>query len=299
MRLEKGRYAAVGAMAALVPAYLLPGPGAASPAVVSARAVPVTSTTAAVAVQVSKRAAGTTITVRDAHDHVVGRARSAPDGKAVVPVTVRSGERADLRVSARGIRGTRSATVRTTTKAVRHSPWLVVGRHIGIGHYTPEKLASGHGARLTPAAHHAFDRMVRAAAKHGVALWSASSYRPYDEQVRLFSSYAASDGRKEAETFSARPGHSEHQTGMALDVASQSCAVQACFAGTKAGRWVQKHAHTYGFIIRYPKGEQSVTGYVYEPWHLRYVGTWLSGYLSSAHVKTLEQAFDLPSASGH
>ncbi len=294
---EKRRVAAVGALVGVAPAFLLPGPGASSPSVVSARAVPVTSTVAAVAVQVSTRAAGATVRVRDRHGTVVGTAASAPDGKAIVPVTVPAGKRTELSISADGIRGTRHVGVRTTAEGVRHSRWLVVNQRTSIGHYAPKTLISGHGARLAPAAHHAFDRMVRAAAKDGVALWSASSYRSYEQQVRLFSSYANADGSRKAATFSARPGHSEHQTGLALDVASQSCAVRACFADTKAGRWVQKHAHSYGFIIRYPKGEQSVTGYVYEPWHLRYVGTWLSGYLASAHVKTLEQAFDLPPAT--
>jgi zinc D-Ala-D-Ala carboxypeptidase len=74
--------------------------------------------------------------------------------------------------------------------------------------------------------------------------------------------------------YSARPGHSEHQTGLAIDVSGLDgrCQAEPCFAGTPAGRWLARHAPDFGFVVRYPEGKESVTGYMYEPWHLRYVG---------------------------
>jgi D-alanyl-D-alanine carboxypeptidase len=90
----------------------------------------------------------------------------------------------------------------------------------------------------------------------------------------LFNRYVKRDGLKKAATYSARPGHSEHQTGLTMDVSGHSgtCAAEDCFADTKEALWLADHAAEHGFIVRYPKGKEAVTGYKYEPWHLRYVG---------------------------
>lgn len=116
----------------------------------------------------------------------------------------------------------------------------------------------------------AFDEMCDDAWYYsGVNLYEVSGYRSYATQNRIYYNYVASDGKAEADTYSARPGHSEHQSGLALDVNSLSNS----FANTAEGKWLADNCHKYGFILRYPKGKTDKTGYIYEPWHIRYVGT--------------------------
>ena len=102
----------------------------------------------------------------------------------------------------------------------------------------------------------------------GHALPLLSGFRSYNAQKYLFNSYVAKDGEKIANTYSARPGESEHQTGLAFDVGQ----ISDNFGNTNAGIWLKENAHKYGFIIRYLKGKEYITGYKYEPWHIRYVG---------------------------
>lgn len=129
----------------------------------------------------------------------------------------------------------------------------------------PKSYAPGG---LTKECSSAFSKMKKAAARDGVNLFIVSGYRSYDTQKRIYNNYVAKDGKALADTYSARPGTSEHQTGLAMDLNS----LKSSFANTKEGKWLQKNAYKYGFIIRYPKGKQNITGYVYEPWHVRYVG---------------------------
>ena len=123
----------------------------------------------------------------------------------------------------------------------------------------------------------------------GRSLMALSSYRSYDMQKSIW------DGNY---TLTALPGHSEHQTGMAVDVGSTSgkCPIQICFGDEPEGKWVAANAHKYGFIIRYPLGKEGITGYQYEPWHLRFVGPVLAWYMHDTQTQTLEQAFNLPAA---
>ena len=114
----------------------------------------------------------------------------------------------------------------------------------------------------------AFNKMKEDAAKEGLTLWIASGYRSYDYQKNLYNRYVARDGQAKADTYSARAGHSEHQTGLCFDLNQ----VNDTFANTPESAWVNAHAHEYGFIVRYPKEKESITGYKYEPWHLRYLG---------------------------
>ena len=102
----------------------------------------------------------------------------------------------------------------------------------------------------------------------GLNLSLQSGYRSYSTQTTIYNNYVKKYGVKLTDTFSARPGHSEHQTGLAFDVGK----VEDSFANTKESKWLEQNAHLYGFIIRYPKGKQSITGYKYEPWHIRYLG---------------------------
>lgn len=129
----------------------------------------------------------------------------------------------------------------------------------------------------------ALEQLFAAAKKDGVPLAGVSAFRSESTQKSVFNSYVKKDGEEAAKKYSAEPGHSEHQTGLAIDVAGSDgkCAAEDCFGSTKEAAWLAKHAPEYGFIIRYPKGKESVTGYQYEPWHIRYVGTELAKELAA------------------
>lgn len=114
----------------------------------------------------------------------------------------------------------------------------------------------------------AYEEMENAASSEGVALTIVSAHRTHDFQANLYDRYVSRNGKAEADTFSARPGYSEHETGLAVDLNQ----VDTAFEDTKAFAWLAENAHLYGFILRYPKGAENLTGYMYEPWHYRFVG---------------------------
>jgi D-alanyl-D-alanine carboxypeptidase len=120
----------------------------------------------------------------------------------------------------------------------------------------------------------ALEKLFAGAKEDDILLAGVSAYRSHATQTTLFNRYVKQDGEEKAKTYSAVPGHSEHETGLAIDVSGSTgkCAAQDCFAGTKEAKWLDEHAAEYGFIIRYPNGKSAITGYQYEPWHLRYVG---------------------------
>jgi D-alanyl-D-alanine carboxypeptidase len=139
----------------------------------------------------------------------------------------------------------------------------------------------------------ALEKLFTGAENDGVLLAGVSAYRSHSTQKTLFERYVKRDGLEKARTYSAFPGTSEHETGLAIDVTGSDgkCAAADCFAGTKEAVWLEKHAHEYGFIIRYLKGKEEITGYQYEPWHLRYVGEDLAAELAESG-ETLEEHFD-------
>lgn len=136
----------------------------------------------------------------------------------------------------------------------------------------------------------AFSTMKADAAQAGLSLYNSSDFRTYDLQVDLYNRYVSHSGQAAADTYSARPGFSEHQTGLVIDLNS----VDDSFAGTPEAEWVAKNAHKYGFIVRYPKGKEEITGYQYEPWHIRYLGV---GVATSVYQsgKTLEEYLGITS----
>lgn len=144
----------------------------------------------------------------------------------------------------------------------------------------------------------ALEEMFAAASKEGLSLMVASAYRPYTLQENLYNRYVAEQGQAAADTQSARPGHSEHQTGLAVDVepADQTCEIELCFADKPEGKWVAANGHKYGFVLRYHEDKDDITGYMFEPWHLRYVGKSLAGELHKQRNPTLEQFFNLEPA---
>ena len=158
--------------------------------------------------------------------------------------------------------------------------------HILKSNYVPDLVSlSGYGGgqMQREAASH-FKEMVDAAKKDGISLKNVSGYRSYntqkylynnyvkrDTQKYLYNNYVKRDGVAKADTYSARAGSSEHQTGLASDINTASSS--AHFEKTKEYAWLIKNSYKYGFILRYPEGKTFITGYKYEPWHYRYVGT--------------------------
>lgn len=124
-----------------------------------------------------------------------------------------------------------------------------------------------------------------------------NGYRSYDLQVRTYDTHVRSEGQEHADAASARAGHSEHQTGLALDlVACAPCGGIDAFGATAQGAWVAEHAWEYGFVVRYESGSTDTTGYMPEPWHVRYIGTELAAAYHDGGYHSLEQFFGLPAA---
>lgn len=155
-------------------------------------------------------------------------------------------------------------------------------------------------ATLRPAAAEATQALFAAAAADDIDLTVISAYRSYAYQQELYDGYVAQHGTAHADTVSAQPGASEHQTGLAIDVdstAGQHTLTQS-FGQTDAGRWLAAHARDYGFVIRYPDGAQEVTGFHYEPWHLRYFGEQFATRIAE-NSGIAESEFGLESAPGY
>ncbi|MCI3919644.1 M15 family metallopeptidase [Paenibacillus sp. TRM 82003] len=127
---------------------------------------------------------------------------------------------------------------------------------------------------LRKAAAQAVERLFAGAEADGIELYGVSGYRSYETQKALYAFNARTQGEAHASKYSAVPGASEHQTGLALDVSAASVRYKLipAFADTKEGRWLAAHAHEYGFVVRYPEDKEAITGYAFEPWHIRYVG---------------------------
>ncbi|MCR8964670.1 M15 family metallopeptidase [Brevibacillus halotolerans] len=143
----------------------------------------------------------------------------------------------------------------------------------------------------------ALQQLFAGAKQEGIMLAGVSAYRSHTTQTNLFNRYVKKDGEEAAKKYSAEPGHSEHETGLAIDVSGSTgkCAAEDCFEGTPEAVWLADHAHEYGFIIRYPKGKEAITGYQYEPWHLRYVGKEAAGEIHDKGI-TLEEYSNTPTA---
>ena len=131
-----------------------------------------------------------------------------------------------------------------------------------------------------------FHLLVEAAAVEGHKIVMTTAYRSYGFQTTLWNNYVAQHGEAKANTFSARPGTSEHQAGLCTDVSSPSVNYQLTtkYGSTPEGQWLAEHAHEYGFIIRYLEGKEDITGYQYEPWHIRYVGKEAAAYIYQEQI---------------
>ena len=140
---------------------------------------------------------------------------------------------------------------------------------------TPTKESVSENIYMRPEAARALEALFAAAAEDGITLYATSGFRSYSTQKAIFDRKAAERGEQAANRSVAKPGYSEHQTGLAMDIEGQTTlgtGLSEAFGESPEGIWVAEHCHEYGFIIRYPKDKTSITGYIYEPWHIRYVG---------------------------
>lgn len=144
---------------------------------------------------------------------------------------------------------------------------LIVNKEYSV----PNNLANGLNEDVLKQ----FESMKLDALKDGLELNIRSGFRSNEYQTELYNTYVEVDGEEKASTYSAKPGHSEHETGLAIDITSEITdrSIGDWFTETPQAKWLYENAWKYGFILRYPKGKESITGYKYESWHYRYVGT--------------------------
>lgn len=201
--------------------------------------------------------------------------------KTVVHVSAESSEGINL--------GTTKITVHVTDNAEYYGGFTFIGDVLIVNKAFPVPPGYDTGGIL-PEVQLAADRMIEDCKDLGMELWIQSGYRSYQYQQKLYAKYCREHDQKQADTFSARPGHSEHQSGLAFDLNT----VNLDFGNTAQGHWVAHHAHEYGFIVRYPEGKESITGYSYEPWHLRYLGVELATAVFQSGL-TIEEYFGINS----
>lgn len=199
--------------------------------------------------------------------------------------------------------GAQSITAINENYSLDSSLWRVVSRAFPLDdeNYRPENLQRANvpsrsdksedersvRADIIPD----LDRMLSDAKALGSDLMIGSGFRSYDLQNVYYSNYVRLYSQAEADKFSAKPGQSEHQTGLVVDLAytDMDCYLAGCFADTPAGVWLTQNAHKYGFILRYPEGKESITGFQFEPWHFRYVGKDLARAIKESGL-TLDEA---------
>ena len=192
------------------------------------------------------------------------------------------------------------------------STWVIVNKQHPLNpvSYIPADLRFPNVSLGSPGADNMYlrnlaatgvEEMFAAADQAGYKLKVVSGYRSYSYQVSVYGQYVSSVGQAAADNESARPGYSEHQTGLALDIGSQngSCTLSACFGDTPEGKWLVANAYQYGFILRYPADKTAITGYMYEPWHFRYVGKDLATEMHIQNIQTLEEFFNVSGGTSY
>ena len=156
--------------------------------------------------------------------------------------------------------------------------------------FIPDNLVSVTGmyardkAQLVDIAYDNFIKMADAAREENLTIKVTTGYRSYNFQSTLYNNYVKADGVKNADTYSARPGYSEHQLGYSIDLTNAKNVSFDQFENTDEYKWLQNNAHKYGFIMRYPKDKEYITGYIFESWHYRYVGTEIATYIYENNI---------------
>lgn len=179
------------------------------------------------------------------------------------------------------------------TKNLNTNLILVNKYHYLTKNYVPNNLVpinpdyARSGMSLVKEAKEAFEKLSQDAKQDNMMIFAISSYRSYDYQLNLYNTYVAADGKKAADTYSARAGFSEHQTGLVVDV-YDGITPYTSFEETKEFKWMQENAYKYGFILRYPKDKVKITGYQYESWHYRYVGKKIAKIIKEANLSLEE-----------
>lgn len=166
-----------------------------------------------------------------------------------------------------------------------------------VDYFPRGKVLIGYSWVAKPAAE-AYGQLKSAVtAKKLGTLCVNSGYRSFASQTAIHRSKVRLLGKTAGEKLAARPGHSEHQTGLAIDVSTTQLGCRiGSFGASRASKWISENAWQYGFIVRYPNGKTAITGYVWEPWHLRFVGVELATEMKSKKISTLEEFFALPAA---
>ncbi len=155
--------------------------------------------------------------------------------------------------------------------------------------YAPADLQPLGSVEMRAEAVKAMTVMQNAATGAGAPLTMGSGYRSVTTQTSVYNKYVAEDGQAEADTYSARPSYSEHQTGLAIDFSP----IDASFGSKPQYTWLKDNAYKYGYVNRYPEGKQAITGYIYEPWHWRYVGVTAATEMKTKNITTLEEYFNI------
>ena len=172
--------------------------------------------------------------------------------------------------------------------------WLRIEGHDMVFCNKDYGLPENYGGEISGEAREAFDAMFAAAQADGHFLDIGSGYRSYDTQAAIHNNYIASYGEEYTKSMSAEPGHSEHQTGLAADLYGENGHyLEQAFENTPEFEWLDAHAAEYGFILRFQKGKTWATGYIYEPWHYRYVGVELAKILKASGL-TVEEYAGIP-----
>ena len=180
-----------------------------------------------------------------------------------------------------------------------NTPYIIANKHYALGSdYVPENLVqlsskygTGKNNQMVQVAKDAFESLCKAAEDQGYTIRGISGYRSYEYQEELYNNYVLQDGKDETDTYSSRAGHSDHQTGLAIDV-SDGDTPYTSFGETDEFRWMQDNAYLYGFILRFPEGKENITGYQYESWHYRYVGVDIATYIHENNI-TFEEYYEM------
>ena len=173
---------------------------------------------------------------------------------------------------------------------------ILVNKYIYLpANYTPNNLTeinndfTSSTRLLVYEAKENFEKMCKKIQEEDLKIRAISAYRSYDYQQQLYNNYVKKDGKESADTYSAQPGYSEHQTGLVVDIDNTITNYEQ-FETTESFKWMQENAHQFGFILRYPKGKEKITGYQYEAWHYRYVGKEIATYIYENNL-TLDEYF--------
>ncbi len=174
---------------------------------------------------------------------------------------------------------------------------VLVNKYYSLGEdYVPndlELIDSAYqvgGKKMTHDATVAFNQMAKAAKEEGYNIRAMSTYRSYSYQDGLYNRYVQNDGVENADTYSARPGHSEHQTGLAVDVDNVKM-TYTNFGNTNEFSWMKNNAYKYGYILRYTQENEFITGYKNEPWHYRYVGVEIATKMREENIMSYEEYY--------